>query len=177
MLCTRTHVKRQIRIRMIVMRIPKLFVLTVTNTVSHNPQRQYFTSWSWCIYTLTVCLQGLFYNCYPSWDASKAQGKDASSLEFQTVFYHVLGTSQDQVSRAMTPPAWSSRPFSITSLAHLRTRLAGQGRLQPGVPDCFLSRPWHISGPGKQGKDSSSLEFQIPERFLSRPWRTQGNKT
>jgi hypothetical protein len=42
-------------------------------------------------------LQGLFYNCYPNWDVSKAQGKDATSLEFQTVFYHVLGTTQDKV--------------------------------------------------------------------------------
>lgn len=50
-----------------------------------------FTSLAW-----THDNKGLFYNCYPNWDTSKAQGKDATSLEFQTVYYHVLGTSQDQ---------------------------------------------------------------------------------
>lgn len=50
-----------------------------------------FTSLAW-----THDNKGLFYNCYPNWDVSKAQGKDATSLECQTVFYHVLGTTQDK---------------------------------------------------------------------------------
>eukprot|EP00088_Acartia_fossae_P067038 TRINITY_DN8336_c0_g1_i1.p1 TRINITY_DN8336_c0_g1~~TRINITY_DN8336_c0_g1_i1.p1 ORF type:complete len:709 (+),score=185.74 TRINITY_DN8336_c0_g1_i1:52-2178(+) len=40
--------------------------------------------------------KGFFYSCYPLHDESKATGKDTASAQNQKLYYHVVGTTQDQ---------------------------------------------------------------------------------
>jgi len=40
--------------------------------------------------------KGIFYSCYPLHDLDCTTGTDTQSIEHQKLYYHVLGTSQDQ---------------------------------------------------------------------------------
>ena len=40
--------------------------------------------------------KGVFYSCYPHHDPSGVTGKDTGSLENMKLYYHLVGTSQDQ---------------------------------------------------------------------------------
>jgi len=50
-----------------------------------------FTTVSW-----THDNKGVFYSCYPLHDPKNVSGKDTTSHDHQKLYYHVLGTSQDQ---------------------------------------------------------------------------------